>query len=199
MIIILPTTPILPIISINKTIPVIPFYSQFQDIHSLSWQKVGCGITSLAMVIDYYSTAQISVDGLLKQGIAAHAYDNNTGWTHQGLISLSKQYGLQGASYDVSSLGKEKALSKLKTYLADGPVIVSVHYKFDPKSSIPHLVVLDGIKDGVIYYNDPAEKVGQKKISVADFQKGWKSKFIVIRPTQKNYALLHLLNKNSLS
>lgn len=199
MIIILPNVPVLPIAPINKTIPTIPFYSQFKDIHTASWQKVGCGITSLAMVIDYYSTASISVDTLLKQGIASHAYDNNVGWIHQGLISLSKKYGLEGSSYDFSSLGKDKAFSKLKTYLADGPVIVSVHYKFDPKSSIPHLVVIDGIKDDTIYYNDPAAKVGQKTISISDFQKGWKSKFIVIRPVQKNYALLNLLNKNSLS
>ncbi len=199
MIIILPILPNVPIIPINKTIPVIPFYSQFQDIHSLSWQKVGCGITSLAMVIDYYSTTSISVEALLKQGIATGAYDNNAGWIHQGLISLSKKYGLEGKSYNVSSLGKEKALSKLKTYLADGPVIASVHYNFDPKSSVPQLVVLDGIKDGVIYYNDPAAKVGQKTISITDFQKAWKNKFIVIRPVQKNYALLNLLNKDSLS
>ena len=175
----------IPIIPIHTTVPVIPFYSQFNDIHTSSWQKVGCGITSLAMVIDYYSPATISVDTLLKEGIAYGAYDQKYGWIHKDLISLSKKYGLQGASYDVSLLGKEASFSQMKSYLADGPVIVSVHYKFDPRSSIPHLVVLDGIKDGIIYYNDPAAKVGQKKISIVDFQKGWKKKFIVIRPIQE--------------
>ena len=182
--------PIVPIVTINKIVPVIPFYSQFQDIHTLSWQKVGCGITSLAMIIDYYSTTKVSVDSLLQQGIKAGAYDKNAGWIHQGLISLSKKYGLQGASYDYSSLGKEKAFSKLEKYLAEGPVMVSVHYKFDPKSNIPHLVVLDGIKNNIIYYNDPAAKIGQKEISVAYFKKGWKSKFIVIRPISENATKL---------
>jgi ABC-type bacteriocin/lantibiotic exporter with double-glycine peptidase domain len=171
-----------------SSIPFIPFYSQFKDIHSASWQKVGCGITSLAMIIDYYSTSTISVDGLLKKGIKLGAYNQKNGWIHTGLISLSGEYGLSGNSYDVSSLSKDDAFKKLKVVLADGPVMVSIHYKFDPKSSIPHLVVLDGIKDGVIYYNDPAAKIGQKKISIADFQKGWKKRYIVIRPVQEKIA-----------
>lgn len=63
-----------------------------------------------------------------------------------------------------------------------------MHYKFDPRSKVPHLVVLDGISDGIIYYNDPAAKIGQKKISIVDFQKGWKKKFIVIRPVAEKIA-----------
>jgi ABC-type bacteriocin/lantibiotic exporter with double-glycine peptidase domain len=175
----------IPIIPIHTTVPVVPFYSQFQDIHTTSWQKVGCGVASLAMIIDYYTSTSTSVDTLLKEGLTHGAYDKNAGWIHSGLISLSKKYGLNGSTYDVSSLSKDAALTQLKTYLDDGPVIVSVHYKFNPKSPIPHLVVLDGIEDGVIYYNDPATKVGQKKISIADFQKGWKKRFIVIRPVDK--------------
>ncbi len=164
-------------------IPTVPFYSQFKDIHNNTWQKVGCGITSLAMVIDYYSNDKISVDTLLKQGVASGAYNQTYGWIHNGLITVSKEYGMKGKSYDVSSETKDKSFSTLQSYLADGPVIVSVHYKFDPKNSVPHLVVLDGYKNGVIYYNDPAAKIGQKTISQADFQKAWKKKFIVIRPS----------------
>jgi hypothetical protein len=39
------------------------------------------------------------------------------------------------------------------------------------------------MKDGVMYYNDPASSGGQKQISSADFIKAWKQKYIVIRPT----------------
>lgn len=165
-------------------IPLVPFYSQFQDIHTLSWQKVGCGVASLAMVIDYYSTSTISVDALLKEGVALGAYDTQAGWIYAGLISLAKKYGLQGVGIDVSTLTKDASLSQLQTYLASGPVMVSIYYKFDPKSKIPHLIVLDGIKDGLVYYNDPAALTGQKTISVTDFQKGWKKRFIVIRPNK---------------
>ncbi len=174
-----------PINTVSPTIHIVPFYSQFKDIHKVSWQKVGCGIASLAMIIDYYSTENISVDTLLQQGIKEGAYSNNNGWIHEGLISLSKKYDMKGVSYDLSSLSKDKSLEKLKSYLIDGPVMVSVHYKFDPKSSIPHLVVIDGISQGEVYYNDPSAKVGQKKISIIDFQKGWKKRLIVIRPIQE--------------
>ena len=160
----------------------VPFYSQFNDISSRTWQKVGCGITDLAMLVDYYVDNAPSVETLLSQGIAVGAYMPNAGWTHQGLIDIAKKYGLDGASYDFSNLSSSAALAQLEKYVQDGPVMVSVHYKFDPKSTIPHLVVIDGITDGTLYYNDPAAKTGQLQISTANFLKAWKKRLIVIRP-----------------
>jgi predicted double-glycine peptidase len=177
----------IPIIPTHVVIPNVPFYSQFKDIESLSWQKVGCGVASLAMVIDYYKSA-VPVDTLLKQGIASGAYLKSAGWTYAGLIALAKQYGLSGSSYDLAQLSTKEALLWLQTYAADGPVIVSVHYKFDPKNPIPHLVVIDGIEDDTVYYNDPAAKGGEKQISLADFQKAWKKRFIVIRPIKSELS-----------
>jgi ABC-type bacteriocin/lantibiotic exporter with double-glycine peptidase domain len=170
---------------------VVPFSSQFTDISSPKWQKVGCGITSLAMLIDFYKPA-VSVDTLLTQGIAEGAYSQNAGWIYQGLISLGGKYGLSGKSYDLGNLNSKTAFSQFKTYLADGPVMASVHYKFDPKSTIPHLVVIDAIKGDVLYYNDPAAKIGEKQISTADFIKAWKKRFIVLRPTQKSSGVAML-------
>ena len=169
---------------VHTTVPIVPFHSQFTEIQSSTWQKVGCGITSLAMIIDYYQSDAISVNALLGQGILAGAYNNNAGWIHQGLISLAKTYGLDGKSYDLSKSTKKKAFDELVTALNDGPVMASIYYKFNPKSTIPHLIVIDGIKDGVVYYNDPAAKVGQKQISTADFLAGWKKRYIVIRPVE---------------
>jgi uncharacterized protein YvpB len=167
------------------TIPNVPFYSQFKDIASPKWQKIGCGVASLAMVIDYYNPDAVSVNTLLASGIAAGAY-TDAGWTYSGLIFLSKAYGLDGNAHDLSGTDSASALSQIKSSLDDGPVIASIHYKFDPKSTIPHLVVIDGIKDDVVYYNDPAAKSGEKQISVSDFQKGWKKRFIVIRPVNRS-------------
>lgn len=170
-------------ISVATSAPSVPFYSQFADIQSPKWQKVGCGITSLAMIIDYYSPKAVTVNNLLAQGIAAGAYDYNAGWIYDGLIQLSKSYGLSGAYHDLSSLNTQAAFAQFQAYLKGGPVILSVHYKFDPKSTIPHLVVINGIANGLVYYNDPATLVGTKHITIADFLKGWKRKVIVIRPT----------------
>ena len=166
------------------TVPDVPFYSQFKDITPVAWQKVGCGVTSLAMVIDYYNEDVVTVNKLLTQGIDAGAYKKSTGWIHSGLISLSKKYGLNGRTYDLSNLDQETAFTQFKKSLNDGPVIVSVHYKFDVKNPIPHLVVINGIDGDTLYYNDPAANIGDKKISSSDFIKSWKKKFIVIRPVE---------------
>jgi ABC-type bacteriocin/lantibiotic exporter with double-glycine peptidase domain len=180
---------ITPPVTVATSSPEVPFFSQFRDINSPTWQKVGCGIASLAMIIDFYKPSAVSANALLKQGIAAGAYDYNAGWIYQGLIDLSKKYGLDGSYHDLSKLDAPTAFAQFQTLLKSGPVILSVHYKFDPKSTIPHLVVIDGIKDGTVYYNDPASTSGEKQISVADFLKGWKKKVIVIRPAQNNLSL----------
>ena len=166
----------------------VPFFSQFADISSPSWQKVGCGVTSLAMVIDYYKPEAVSVNALLKKGIAIGAYDYSAGWIYSGLISLAKGYGLSGQSYDYGTSSAAAALSHFEQALAGGPVIASVHYKFDPASAIPHLVVIDRMTNGVLYYNDPAAKSGELSISVADFVKGWKKRYIVLRPAGASVA-----------
>lgn len=170
----------------------VPFYSQFADISSPTWKKVGCGVTSLAMLIDFYKPDSVSVNTLLQQGIKAGAYLQSAGWTYAGLIGLSQKYGLEGTSYDLAKLSTGAAFAQFEKHLKDGPVIASVHYKFDPKSTIPHLVVINRIENGVIYYNDPAAKSGNLKISVADFQKGWKKRYIVIRPTKSPVDLASL-------
>lgn len=165
----------------HEAVRVVPFYSQFDDISRPEWRKIGCGIASLAMLIDYYGPA-VSVDTLLSEGIAANAYLNNVGWIHAGLVSVSEKYGLTGASHSLSHLGAEAALAELESVLEEGPVIASVYYTFTPGHPIPHLVVINDIKDGLVYYNDPAEPSGGGNISVEDFKPAWKQRYISIRP-----------------
>lgn len=175
--------PALPQIAINGTsVPKVPFYSQFSDISAPSWRGKGCGITSLAMVISYFKQSPVSVNSLLSEGISDGAYISSAGWSYNGLIQVAKAHGLTGSAYDLSGSSQSAALAQLKASLANGPVIVSVHYKFDPASTIPHLVVIDSIQGNTVYYNDPAAKSGEKQISVDAFLKGWKKRFIVIRP-----------------
>lgn len=167
---------------VGGTIPAVPFYSQFTDISSASWQKVGCGIASLAMLIDYYSDEAVSVDQLLERGIAAKAYLNNAGWIHSGLIDLSLAYGLNGESHSLAGLGGDEAFVKLTDILAGGPVMASVHYTFEPTNPIPHLVVVTGVQDGKVFYNDPAEPFGEGSLSIEKFKRAWKQRYIAIRP-----------------
>lgn len=166
----------------TDTPPTLPFFSQFKDISSPQWQKVGCGIASLAMLIDYYEPGVVEVDTLLGEGISAHAYLDSAGWTHAGLIGIAKKYGLGGASHDLVGLTMNDAFDELKTVVAEGPVMVSVHYTLDPKNPIPHLVVLHSITDDLVYYSDPAEKKGNSIISIPKFESAWKKRYIEIRP-----------------
>lgn len=168
---------------VKKDIPTeVPFYSQFTDITKPGWQKIGCGIASVAMLIDYYTDTPINVDALLEKGIANDAYLTDAGWIHAGLIGLSREYGLDGTSQSLAHLSSRAALSKLKSVVAEGPVMVSVHYTFEPSNPIPHLVVINDIADGIVYYNDPAEQAGNGSLTYEQFKRGWKQRYIVIRP-----------------
>jgi len=181
----IPTPLILP-----PNIPNVPFYSQFHDIQPLAWQKVGCGVASLAMVIEYYKPETVSVNTILEQAVKSGAYNKSAGWIHKGLVTLSNSYGLNGNTYDLSKESKDKAFIQFKKSLKDGPVITSIFYKFNPKSPIPHLIVIDGIDGDTVYYNDPASKEGEQTISVDLFLKGWKKKFIVLRPSSEKEKVI---------
>lgn len=161
--------------------PIVPFYSQFDDITSASWKKIGCGIASLAMLIEYYNPGSVVVDTLLQEGINANAYLDSAGWTYAGLIGVSKKYGLGGETHDYGNLSMEKAYAELVAELEEGPVMASVHYTFQKSNPIPHLVIINGIKDEKVYYNDPAEKNGGGSISVAQFQSAWKKRYVEFR------------------
>jgi len=160
----------------------VPFYSQFADISSPTWQKVGCGIASLSMLVSFYEPGPLSVDALLNEGIKKGAYLDSAGWTYAGLISVAKEHGLTGESHDLGGSSMQSAFSKLEAALSKGPVMVSVHYTFEPTNPIPHLVIANGIKDGRLYYNDPAEPTGGGSISIEKFQSAWKKRYIEFWP-----------------
>lgn len=164
--------------NLETNIPEVPFYSQFSDISAPEWKKIGCGIADAAMIINYYKPGAVSVDELLKDGISSGAFITGAGWSHKGLASLFDAYGLAGKTYDLSGLNKDSAFLEFAKQLENGPAIASVHYKFDPQNPIPHLVVITGVKDGSVYYNDPANSSGGKTISISEFNRAWKKRFI---------------------
>lgn len=161
----------------------VPFYSQFGDISSPTWQKVGCGIASVAMLIDYYrDESRLDVDSLLSEGIRNGAYDDTAGWSHAGLIALAKSYGLTGESHSLAHLDASAAFAELESVLLAGPVMASVHYTFEPTNPIPHLVVVTKVEGDRVYFNDPAESAGNSSIPTKKFMAAWKQRYIEIRP-----------------
>lgn len=180
-------TPILtsapvPFIEAPTTVRNVPFYSQIRDISDPKWKKLSCGIADMAMIINFYKPGAVAPDALLQAGLAAGAFIDGVGWKHQGLADLGHPYGLSGSGHDVSHLSKSEAFAVLAQHLEDGPVIASVYYTFDPASPIPHLVVITGTADGMVFYNDPAMREGDHAISIAGFLRGWKKRFITIAP-----------------
>ena len=173
--------PVTPTIESDKPY-LVPFFSQFSDITSPSWKKVGCGIASLAMLIEFYEPGSVSVDTLLQEGIDANAYLDTAGWTYAGLIGISQNYGLTGKTKDLRDSTMDEAYDTLLQDLQAGPVMASVHYTFVPTNPIPHLVVINGIKDGEVYYNDPAENKGGRSISIEQFKSAWKKRYLVFYP-----------------
>lgn len=167
--------------SAETGVPVVPFYSQFKDITAVDWRKNSCGVASLAMLIEFYKPGTVNPNTLLKEGISLGAYLSDAGWIHKGLASLAGKYGLTGKTYDYSKSDMDTAFSEFKKVLKDGPVIASVFNKFDPKSTIPHLVVITGIEGDKVFYNDPSAESGGKEISAEDFMRGWKKRFITVR------------------
>ncbi len=156
----------------------VPFYSQLTDITAPEWKKIGCGIASLAMLIEFHNPDSLtSVDTLLKEGIAIDAY-SSVGWTYAGLIAVSHKYGLDGTTHDFGGSSIDVAFSAFEKALARGPVMASVHYTFTPTNPIPHLVIVNGIKGDTLYYNDPAEPSGNGSIPVSQFKSSWKKRYI---------------------
>lgn len=164
---------------VSSTVTSVPFFSQFDDISSPQWKKVGCGIASLAMLIEYHNPGALtSVDTLLQEGIDADAYLHNAGWTYAGLIGVSKKYGLDGTTHDLGGSSVDVAFEAFRKALTKGPVMASVHYTFVPTNPIPHLVIVTDIRGDTLYYNDPAEKSGGGSISLTQFKSAWKKRYI---------------------
>lgn len=158
----------------------VPFYSQVLDISDYKWKGVSCGIVGLAMIIDYYQPS-VDINTLLQQGIETGAYNDTNGWSHAGLINVAQKNGLNGqAVYAVS-------FDTLVQAVEEGPVIVSVDYSMTAQNTIPHLIVVTDIKDGVVQYNNPASLSGGETILADNFKMTWKKNYIEIKP-ERNFA-----------
>ena len=83
-------------------------------------------------------------------------------------------------AYDLVKSDNEAALGQFLDALKDGPVIISIHHKFNPNATLGHLVVVTGFENDTVFYHDPEDPRAEKTISTEDFLKGWKKRFIVL-------------------
>ena len=168
----------------------VPFFSQKTHILEVEWQPKGCGVTALKMIMEYWkqkNPMNISpqIPDLIATGLEIKSYVKDIGWSHQGLVNLAYKYGYGGYHMDLSKINTGEAWQMLKTDLDKYPVMVSVYPHFDAGKTGGHIVTLTGLNNGLVSFNDPEEETemaGSKTIPKTDFLKGWKQRYIIIKP-----------------
>jgi len=174
------------------------------------WAKRVCGPASLAMIAVYYFSKKESsivraikkiyknngnnslkklseflVDFIISDGVKNKAYIENIGWSHQGLIDTAvKHFGLTGIRFDCAQESGEIAFEKMISELKKGPVIASIYKNLNPQNG-GHLVVVFGIDENNVLFADPDidnSNLIERKAPIEEFKKGWKKRFIIIRP-----------------
>lgn len=177
----------------------VPFESQYEGITNPEWKWRGCGIIALHMVMRYWyerDVAQVltTIDKLLTAGLSSGVYLEGIGWSHRGLAGLAKSFGYVGFNVDHAAKGptpkdERESWRILKDELRKGPILASMYHNLDPERGGGHIVVVTGFADGLVSFNDPEEInefEGKKIIVLEQFLRGFKRRFIVIRPYIQN-------------
>ena len=126
----------------------LPFYSQSWDLDKWKeagfeskkdaeyWQNSSCGILCLGMILHKINHKPVSVSELVAKGRKISAYDYTYGWSHDGLVSLAKEYGLEAKRYERLSL------DDLKNFLDHGRVvIISIKWAFEDQKTLKEKIM----------------------------------------------------------
>lgn len=173
----------------------IPFISQYSDLNDPTWKWRGCGVAALAMIMEYWhlrdaQNQTVSIEELLKTGLELNAYREGIGWTHRGLVEIAQRYGYEAFNADYAPQSPtpkslEETWQELTQELERGPVMASVYAGLDPARGGGHIVVITGITNGEVAFNDPeasTEQEGRKNIPIKKFLAGFKQRYIIVRP-----------------
>lgn len=179
--------------NMNKKVLDIPYYSL-----SLlkGFEGSGCGIVSLAMVLDFISKKRTNIEKLKDEGLLVGARVSKYGWTQEGICSLARNKGLNAYFQEFRSVKvdlKNKSFKERGVLVNSGidkirdlikkntPVIVSVSKGFNGNEET-HLVVVTGFNEKGFYFNDSRIKTGGKSIftSFSKFKKYWRKRILVV-------------------
>lgn len=149
----------------------VPYFSQLNDVENADWQDRACTIANLKMVLEYYSAKSAmgaipSIDALIEEGIEIHAYEPSVGWSHEGVVRLARNHGINAYAQEFRSMtidrrtGSaspsiyseklfEEGLGKIAHHVEEGhPVIVSVLPGFGNNNGY-HTVLVVGVEHDV--------------------------------------------------
>lgn len=129
----------------------------------------GCGLTAVAMVLQYYGVA-VSPDILARESLNNGHRIEKSGTAHSFIPFIAQKYSLQSES----QLSWEEAMNHLR---AGKPVIVSGTGP-EPFTENGHFVVLTKVNgDRTIGVNDPARGTGQNTPYPEDHIKRYNTRF----------------------
>lgn len=161
----------------------VPKYSQHLHIETKEWRDKSCGIASLGMLLAYHGMP-VPLSHLLAEGLLHNAYLPGVGWKHKELAELAYKFGGHGENFDWAHLETGTAFEHAKKHLEHYPILASIHHQFDTKNG-GHLIVLTGIDEQYVYYNDPDAHDESKiagAVTIKTFLNGWKKRIIAIYP-----------------
>ena len=135
------------------------------------WQKNGCGIACVAMVLARAGKKCIPED-LAKEALALNGYLEGVGWRHTALARTITNHGVPAYAQEFTSPDKNTTLRTIglqkiqKQAIAAIPSIISVCRNFKPNAQTTHLVVVVGFNQQNFIIDDPDHTHGAANIQI---------------------------------
>jgi predicted double-glycine peptidase len=128
----------------------------------------GCGSAAIAMVMQYWTRLQPGLDSVAAD---AERIDRELPATPNGLYGRELKQYLESHGFEAFAFNGE--LSDLRTHLSKGrPVLVCLGMR-GPHAPL-HFVVVTGIEDDAVVFNDPARAKSMRE-STDRFLRDWKA------------------------
>jgi len=158
------------------------------------WERSCCGILCLQMAVEYLKEKSYTTRELITKGQELGAYTDVNGWSHQGLVELAKQLGLEAKAgrYTPEQIEQELAAGNL--------IIVSIKWGFRSEKSVKerilfwkkyggHLALVIGVeKEGneikhfIVHHTSIRKNYNwsSKPIPLAQFKEGYTGRAIIL-------------------
>ncbi len=176
----------------------VPFYSQYDESVPAEWRDRACGIMCLKMAMETYSSSTFAVHDLITEALAVKAYQEGTGWNHQGLVYMAHNRGIPAYQEEFKSLDyltneprtvmqdqlMRHGIRKFKSELSHGNIVLVSVGKDMQAGGSPHIVLLVGAERGGFLYHDPHKETpaqgANQLIQEENFVKAWRLLSIVV-------------------